>query len=214
MISRHGPRRKYSSFLVVQLLPWEHVCLRSHYLVTAVVYLLWLEVVAQQRAYMPQYVFVMQCEFEKCYSLIRKLLIYGWCFSLTFVYVEMFLGHRVSSLRTHFQIVRSVLNTSVSLLCAQDVCCMFWIVLVYFKSWIYYLYLAITFHPVCPMYTLLHWLHLYLYIRFCLCLSWFIVLLICMILFTVFTGLALLFLNISAIVLLWHLKYCQVYEGL
>jgi hypothetical protein len=41
MTSRHGRHRKYRSyFFVVQLLPLKHICLRSRYSVTVVVYLL------------------------------------------------------------------------------------------------------------------------------------------------------------------------------
>jgi hypothetical protein len=38
--SRHEPHRKQRSSLAVQLFPLEHICLRSRYSVTAVVYLL------------------------------------------------------------------------------------------------------------------------------------------------------------------------------
>jgi hypothetical protein len=37
---RHGPHRKHHSSVSVQLLPWKHTCLRSHYLPATVVWLL------------------------------------------------------------------------------------------------------------------------------------------------------------------------------
>jgi hypothetical protein len=39
LISRHGPVRKHRSSVAVQLLPRKHTCLRSRYLITAVVQL-------------------------------------------------------------------------------------------------------------------------------------------------------------------------------
>jgi hypothetical protein len=40
VISRHGPHRKHRSSVALQLFPWEHICLRSRYSETALVYLL------------------------------------------------------------------------------------------------------------------------------------------------------------------------------